>query len=90
MIKLMTPEVGVEELNLIQQVLESGYLTTGPMTQRFEQLVSEYVDVKHAVAVSSGTTALYLALICLGIGPEDEVLVPDFTFPASANVVRHC
>lgn len=90
MIKLMTPEVGTEELNLIQQVLESGYLTTGPMTQRFEQLVAEYVGVKHAVAVSSGTTALHLALICLGIGPGDEVLVPDFTFPASANVVRHC
>ena len=86
----MTPEVGIEELNLIQQVLESGYLTTGPITQRFEQLVAEYVGVKHAVAVSSGTTALHLALICLGIGPGDEVLVPDFTFPASANVVRHC
>ena len=86
----MTPEVGIEELNLIQQVLESGYLTTGPMTQRFEQLVAEYLGVKHAVAVSSGTTALHLALICLGIGPGDEVLVPDFTFPASANVVRHC
>ena len=90
MIKLMMPEVGTEELNLIQQVLESGYLTTGPMTQRFEHLVAEYVGVKHAVAVSSGTTALHLALICLGIGPGDEVLVPDFTFPASANVVRHC
>ena len=90
MIKLMTPEVGTEELKLIQRVLESGYLTTGPMTQQFEQLVAEYVGVKHAVAVSSGTTALHLALVCLGIGAGDEVLVPDFTFPASANVVRHC
>lgn len=90
MIKLMTPEVGAEELDLVRQVLESGYLTTGPMTQRFEQLIAEYLGVKHAVAVSSGTTALHLALICLGIGPGDEVLVPDFTFPASANVIRHC
>jgi perosamine synthetase len=90
LIKLMTPEIGNEELVLIQQVLESGYLTTGPMTQRFEQLVAEYIGVKNAVAVSSGTTALHLALVCLGIGAGDEVLVPDFTFPASANVVRHC
>lgn len=86
----MAPEVGKEELELIQKVLESGYLTTGPMTERFEILIAEYVGVKHAIAVSSGTTALYLALACLGIGPGDEVLVPDFTFPASANVVKHC
>jgi dTDP-4-amino-4,6-dideoxygalactose transaminase len=86
----MTPEIGTEELDLARQVLESGYLTTGPMTQQFEQLIAEYLGAKHAVAVSSGTTALHLALICLGIGPGDEILVPDFTFPASANVVRHC
>jgi len=90
LIKLMTPEVGSEELDLIQQVLESGHLTTGPMTHRFEQMVAEYLGVNHAVAVSSGTTALHLALVCLDIGPGDEVLVPDFTFPASANVVRYC
>lgn len=86
----MIPEIGKEELDLIQKVLESGYLTTGPMTEQFEELVAKYIDVRHAIAVSSGTSALHLALICLGIGPGDEILVPDFTFPASANVVKHC
>ncbi|MBM3212052.1 DegT/DnrJ/EryC1/StrS family aminotransferase [Candidatus Poribacteria bacterium] len=90
MIKLMIPEVGLEELELIKQVLDTGYLTTGPMTQRFEELVSDYLGIKYAVACSSGTTALHLALVSLGIGPGDEVLLPDFTFPSCANVVRHC
>lgn len=63
-------------------------LVQGRQVERFEKLIAERVGVSHAVAVSSGTAALHLAVIALGVGPGDEVIVPDFTFPAAANVVR--
>jgi perosamine synthetase len=88
MIRLTIPEIGDEEVEAVAAVLRSGYLVQGRHVQEFERLVSEYVGTKHAVAVSSGTCALHLALIALGIGPGDEVIVPDFTFPATANVVE--
>lgn len=88
MIRLSVPEVGEEELEEIRKVLESGWLVQGEKVYEFERLVQEYVGAKHAIAVSSGTAALHLALLALGIGPGDEVIVPDFTFPATANVVE--
>jgi len=88
MIRLTFPEIGDEEIAAVAAVLRSGYLVQGQHVQAFEQRVAEAVGVPHAVAVSSGTAALHLALLAAGIGPGDEVIVPDFTFPATANVVE--
>lgn len=88
MIKLAVPSVGIEELDEIRKVLDSKYLVQGDKVEEFEQMISEYLNVKHVIAVSSGTAALHLALIAAGIGLGDEVIVPDFTFPATANVIE--
>ncbi|MGH8546211.1 MAG: aminotransferase class I/II-fold pyridoxal phosphate-dependent enzyme, partial [Gammaproteobacteria bacterium] len=88
MIRLTIPEIGEEEIQAVVRVLRSGYLVQGVQVREFERLVAEYVGVKHGIAVSSGTAALHLALLALNIGPGDEVIVPDFTFPATANVVE--
>jgi dTDP-4-amino-4,6-dideoxygalactose transaminase len=68
-------------------VLASGELTRGPKVEEFEELVAAACGVEHAVAVSSGTAALHVAVLALGIGPGEEVIVPAYTFPATANVV---
>ena len=70
------------------RVLRSGYLTEGPVTREFEDRIAEYIGVTHAIAVTSATTGLELALRAWGIGPGDEVIVPDYTHPATADVVR--
>ena len=67
--------------------MRSGWVVQGPKVAAFERLVADYVGVPEAVATSSCTTALHLALVLLGIGPGDEVIVPSFTFIATANVV---
>ena len=85
--RLTKPFTGDEELAEVRAVLESGYLTQGPVTARFEEAVCSRIGAKHGFAMSSCTTALHLALVALGVGRGDEVLVSDFTFPASANVV---
>ncbi len=82
-IRLMVPDVGDGELKLVSEVLSSGYLVDGPMTRELERLVAGHVGVSHAIAVNSGTTALEMCLRALGIKPGDEVIVPDFTHPAS-------
>lgn len=87
MIRLNIPYTDKRELEEIAKVLETGYLTQGPKTAEFEQKVADYIGCKYAFAMSSCTTALHLALVVLGIQPGDEVLVADFTFPATANVV---
>ena len=71
----------------MQEVLESGQLTMGPKVIEFEELLAAACGVEHAVAVSSGTAALHLAVLALGLKEGDEVLVPAYTFPATANVV---
>ncbi|MHB1244248.1 MAG: DegT/DnrJ/EryC1/StrS family aminotransferase [Gaiellaceae bacterium] len=87
-IRLAFPELGEEELAEVRAVLESGALTMGPKVEELEQLVAAACGVEHAVAVSNGTAALHLAVLALGIGEGDEVIVPAYTFPATANVVR--
>ena len=87
LIRLGRPDVGAEELAAVARVLESGQLTMGPLVDELERLVADACEVPHAVAVSSGTAALHLAVLALGIGPGDEVIVPAYTFPATANVV---
>jgi perosamine synthetase len=86
-VRLAWPDVGEEELAEIREVLESGQLTMGAKVAEFEQLLAGAVAVPHAIAVSSGTAALHVAVLALEIGPGDEVLVPAYTFPATANVV---
>lgn len=84
---LARPYTDEAEIDEVRAVLASGYLTQGPKVAEFEALIAERVGARHAFAVTSATTALHLSLVALGIGPGDEVLVPDFTFPATANVV---
>jgi dTDP-4-amino-4,6-dideoxygalactose transaminase len=74
----------------VDRVLRSGWLTMGPRTDEFEQRFAEHLGVKHAIAVSSGTAALHLALLAAGVGPGDEVIVPAITFVATANAARYC
>lgn len=86
-VPLARPFTAEEEVEEVRRVLESGQLSQGPKVAEFEAAVAEYVGVRHAFATSSCTTALHLSLAALGIGAGDDVLVPDFTFPATANVV---
>lgn len=82
------PEIGKAESRAVQNVLNGGYLNDGDVTRDFERRVAEIAGVKHCVAVTSGTVAIAAALMGLGVGPGDEVIVPDFTFVATANAVR--
>lgn len=86
-VPLASPWTGEDELAEVAAVLASGHLSQGPRVAEFEAMVAEVTGSRYAVATSSCTTAMHLALAALGIGPGDEVLVPDFTFPATANVV---
>jgi perosamine synthetase len=86
-IRLAWPDLGEAELAAVAEVFESGQLTMGPKVAEFEAALAEACGVDHAVAVSSGTAGLHLGVLALGIGPGDEVIVPAYTFPATANVV---
>jgi dTDP-4-amino-4,6-dideoxygalactose transaminase len=79
-----------EDVDAVLECLRSGWLTMGPRVQAFEQKFAEYVGVEHAAAVSSGTAALHLAALAAGVGPGDEVIVPNLTFVASAAAARYC
>ena len=76
------------EYPLIKDVLDSNYLNEGDITTCFEQNVAKLVGARHAIAVTSGTIAIFLSLAALAVGPGDEVIVPDVTFIATANAVR--
>jgi len=83
------PSIGEEEIAEVVDSLRSGWLTTGPKVQRLEGDLAAYLGTRHALAVSSCTAALHIALTALGIGPGDEVIVPTMTFCSTANVVIH-
>lgn len=83
------PSLGPEEEKEVIDTLRSGWLTTGPRTQKFEEKLGNYLGVKHCLAVDSCTSALHLALAVLDIGPGDEVILPPVTFAATANVIEH-
>lgn len=86
-IPLAKPILGRAEKRAVTQVLRSGNLAQGVEVSAFENEFSDFVEGRHCVAVNSGTSALHLALLALGIGPGDEVIVPSFTFAATANTV---
>ena len=89
-LRLADPRLGPEAVQAVERVLNSGHLTMGPCVAEFEDSVARYVGVPHAVAVSSGTAALQIAISALGVGVGDEVIVPDFTHPATGNAVLAC
>jgi dTDP-4-amino-4,6-dideoxygalactose transaminase len=86
-IRLGRPDVGAAELAEVAAVLDSGTLTMGPKVGELEEGLARACEVRHALAVSSGTAALHLAVLALGLEPGDEVVVPAYTFPATANVL---
>ncbi|MCM8537818.1 MAG: DegT/DnrJ/EryC1/StrS family aminotransferase [Lentisphaeraceae bacterium] len=89
-IQIATPSTGLEEWNAVKGPIESGWLTQGPKVAQFEKDFAEFHKAKLGIATTSCTTGLHLILTALGIGPEDEVIVPAFTWVATANVVRYC
>ena len=88
-IPLIKPQVGIEELRAVEVVFKTGYLTEGPVTREFESRFAKYIGVKHGIAVTSASTGLELALRVLGVGPGDEIIAPDFTYPITASVAYH-
>jgi dTDP-4-amino-4,6-dideoxygalactose transaminase len=89
-IPIASPSVGEEEWQALREPLESGWLTQGPKVAEFEAAFAERHRTTHALATTSCTTALHLSLAALGIGSEDEVIVPAFTWVATANAVLYC
>lgn len=88
-IPITRPQLDRAEEEAVVEVLRSGWLAQGAKVAEFEAALAEYCDTRHAVATTSCTTALHLVLAALGIGPGDEVIVPAFTFVATANVVEY-
>ncbi len=87
MIPAARPEIGEEERAAVDRVLRSGMLAQGPEVAAFEQEFATIVDGRRSIAVNSGTSALHLAFLAAGVGPGDEVIVPSFSFAATANAV---
>lgn len=88
-IPLSKPDITDLEESLVLEVLRSGRLSIGPMQERFEELVAQRCGTTHAIACSSGTAALHMVLVALGIGPGDEVITTPFSFIASANAILY-
>ena len=84
------PAIGEDEIAAVAETMRSGWLTTGPRAALLEQRMAAYLEAEHVLAVSSGTAALHLALLAVGVGPGDEVITSPITWPATANVIEHC
>ena len=89
-IPIAQPSTGTEEESAAAVVIRSGMLAQGPAVAEFEEKFRHYCDVKHAIAVNNGTAALHAALACAGIKTGDEVIVPTFSFFATASCVLMC
>ena len=91
MIPINMPKIGEEEIQAVVKVLRSGMLTSGlgagPMVVEFEKNFAKFAGVKHAVAVNTGTAALHSAIVAVGVKQGDEVILPSFTFVATAEAV---
>jgi dTDP-4-amino-4,6-dideoxygalactose transaminase len=83
------PAIGPEEIAAVTETLESGWLTSGPRAEELERRLAELTGSRHALAVASGTAAMHLSLVGLGLGPGDEVITTPITWPATANVIVH-
>jgi dTDP-4-amino-4,6-dideoxygalactose transaminase len=83
------PAIGPEEVAAVTETLTSGWLTTGPRAEELEERIAALAGARHALAVASGTAAMHLSLVGLGIGPGDEVITSPITWPATANVIVH-
>ncbi len=88
-IPITRPALGEEEARAPYESIKSGWVTQGPKVAEFERAVASYVGARHGIATTSCTTGLHLALASIGVGLGDEVIVPSFTFIASANAVRY-
>src|SRR5881397_2194749 len=89
MLGFQPPAIGDEEVAAVAETLRSGWLTTGPRSAELEKRMAEYLEAKHVLALASGTAALHLSLVALGIGEGDEVVTSPITWPATANVIVH-
>ena len=89
-IPLLKPYFDSEELCEVQKVLDSGWVSQGPKTKEFEEKITEYLSIKYAIAVTNCTSALHLALLSIGVKKGDEILVADYTFPATGHAVLYC
>ena len=87
-IPLMSPNITEDDIAAAVEVLRSGSLVQGRNVEALEKAIGEYIGTKHVIAASSGTATLHMALVALGIGPGDEVIVPAFSYVATANVVE--
>ena len=89
-IPLLRPHFDDDEIEEVKKVLDSGWVSQGPKVKEFEQNAAEFLNIDHAIAVTNCTAALHLSLLAAGVGPGDEVLVADFTFPATGHSVLYC
>lgn len=89
-IPLVRPSLSDADIATVVEVIKSGRLVNGPMAEAFERQLASFLDVRYAVCLSSGTAALHLGLLAIGVGRGDEVIVPAFSYPASANAVELC
>jgi dTDP-4-amino-4,6-dideoxygalactose transaminase len=90
MLGFQPPALGEEEAQAAAETVRSGWLTSGPRVALLEERMASYLEADHVLAVSSGTAAMHLALLALGVGPGDEVITSPITWPATANVIEHC
>ena len=83
------PDMSEAEIEQVAEALRSGWITTGPKTKEFERQIAAYIGVNKAVCLNSATASMEMALRLIGVGPEDEVIVPAYTYTATASVTRH-
>src|SRR5213080_5150446 len=89
MLGFQPPAIGDEEIAAVTETLRSGWLTSGPSAAPLEERMKEFLEAEHVLALASGTAALHLSLVALGVGPGDEVITTPITWPATANVIVH-
>jgi dTDP-4-amino-4,6-dideoxygalactose transaminase len=89
MLGFQPPAIGEEEIAAVTETLRSGWLTSGPNAAELERRMTEFLEAEHVLALASGTAALHLSLVALGVGSGDEVITSPITWPATANVIVH-
>ena len=89
MLGFQPPAIGDEEIAAVTETLRSGWLTSGPSAAKLEERMQEFLEAEHVLALASGTAALHLSLVALGVGSGDEVITTPITWPATANVIVH-